>query len=46
MAEQDDDGALRTRLDSLRRLLRSRDGADPAGDYEDGPDREGEPGPE
>jgi ribosome biogenesis GTPase len=46
VAEQDDDGALRTRLDSLRRLLRSRDGTDPAGDYEDGPDREGEPGPE
>jgi len=45
VAEQDDDGALRRRLDSLRRLLRSRDGADPAGDHEDGPGREGEPGP-
>jgi ribosome biogenesis GTPase / thiamine phosphate phosphatase len=38
---QDDDGALRGRLDSLRRLLRSREGGDPAGDIE--PDRGGEP---
>jgi ribosome biogenesis GTPase / thiamine phosphate phosphatase len=38
---QDDDGALRGRLDSLRRLLRSREGGDPAGDIE--PDRDGEP---
>jgi len=41
VAEQDDDGALRGRLDSLRRLLRSREGGDPAGDTE--PDRDGEP---
>ena len=41
MAAQDDDGALRGRLDSLRRLLRSREGGDPAGDTE--PDRDGEP---
>ena len=44
VAAQDDDGALRGRLDSLRRLLRSREGGDPGGDTE--PDREGEPSQE
>jgi ribosome biogenesis GTPase len=32
VAEQDDNEALRGRLDSLRRLLRSREGGDPGGD--------------
>jgi len=38
VAEQDDGGALRGRLDSLRRLLRSRDGGDPTGDDGSGGD--------
>jgi ribosome biogenesis GTPase / thiamine phosphate phosphatase len=42
VAEQDDDGALRGRLDSLRRLLRSREGGDPAAGSD--PGRNDDPG--
>jgi ribosome biogenesis GTPase / thiamine phosphate phosphatase len=38
VAEQDADGALRGRLDSLRRLLRSREGGDPAAGSDQGRD--------